>query len=110
MTEYNQLAECLDAKGIGSYYQGPDRFVVSGLNPALPTANCFWVARRGDEWYIGTWLPAIYQVPLGQDICRVCEIVFRSSGVAIYTIDEGLASQLQLRRLTDQEIDLLGLA
>lgn len=110
MTTFTELGDCLQAKGIGSYYQSQDRFVVSSTNPALPSSNCFWVARRHNAWYIGTWLPAIYEVPADENVCKACELVFRSSATAIYTIEASVAELLRLRRLGEEEIQGLQLA
>jgi hypothetical protein len=110
MTEYDDLAKHLKAKGIGTYFQNPDQLVISDQNPAMPSSNCFWVSKREVDWFLGTWLPAIYQVPSDQDICSVCEIVFRSSPSAIYTVNTSVAQRLGLRRLSDEESENLGLA
>ncbi len=110
MSNYLELDRSLKAKGIGCYVQGPDQLVVSDENPAMPSTNTFWVTHKNGHWYIGTWLPAVYLVPTDLKISDVCEIVFRSSPKAIYTIDNALAEQLKLRRLTEQEVDLLGFA
>src|SRR2546425_917097 len=110
MSVYLELEQYLETKGIGSYLQNADQLVVSDDNPAMPSSNSFWVTHKNDAWYIGTWLPALYQVPADQDICHVCEIVFRSSSKAIYTIENALSQRFKLRRLTDQETEKLGLA
>jgi hypothetical protein len=108
MSAYTELAEWLKRKGIGSYLQGPDQLVVSSENPAMPAGNCFWVRRKGGSWYIGTWLPAGYHVTDEQDIHTVCEAVFRSSATAMYKIEPALAGRLGVRRLSDDEMELLG--
>ncbi|SRR6266446_2121528 len=110
MTVYQELAEWLEAQGIASYLQSADQLVISAQNPALPTSNCLWVRKKKDEWYIGTWLPAGYHVPKTQDVGHVCEMVFRSSAQAMYTIDPALARRLELRRLSAEEMEELGLA
>jgi len=110
MSAYHELAECLEAKGIGSHLRSSDQLVVSNENPAMPRSNCFWVTNKYNKWYIGTWLPAVYQVPPEQDICHACEIVFRSSPTAIYRIEKALATSLKLRRLPDKQIEKLGLS
>lgn len=108
MITYQELGKWLQDHGIGSYFQGDDQLILSGQNPALPSSNCLWVQKKGNEWYIGTWLPAAYRVPTTQDIRYVCETVFRSSARAIYTIEQAITEPLNLRRLTDEEMDELG--
>ena len=109
MNTYAELETLLVAKGIGSYHQGPDRLVISNANPALPGSNCFWVTIKAGRWYIGTWLPAVYQVPVDVEISGVCEAVFGSSTQAIYTIDRALADRLGLKRLSVQDLEELAL-
>ena len=108
MNVYHELAQWLHDRGIGSYLQSEDQLVLSSQNPALPSSNCLWVQKKGDEWYIGTWLPAAYHVLKAQDLRQVCELVFRSSAQAMFTVDPALAQRLQLRRLGDEEMEELG--
>jgi hypothetical protein len=110
MSAYHELAEGLRAKGIASHFQNSDQLVVANENPAMPGSNCFWVTNKNDKWYIGTWLPAVYRVPPEQNICHVCETVFRSSPTAIYRSERALAASLKLRRLALKEIEKLGFA
>ena len=88
--------------------QNEDMLVISNRTPALPNSNCFWVSAKEHEWYIGTFLPAVYHVPSGVDIVDTCESIFHSSPTAIYTIDENLAARLGLRCLSDAEAKQLG--
>jgi len=108
MDSYQQLAECLHARGIGSFLRHPDLLVISNQNPAMPVSNSFWVTKKGEEWLIGTWLPAIYEAKPRKRICDICEAVFKSSSTAIYSVEPGLAAKLNLRRLTDSEMEERG--
>jgi hypothetical protein len=107
---YLELQDRLSQKGIGSYFQNEDQLVISNENPAVPSTNSFWVTRKGHGWYLGTWLPAVYEGASDADLSTVCEAVFRSSDTALYTINPDLAKDLHLRRLTIQEVEQLGLA
>jgi hypothetical protein len=106
---YAELAKRLEGKGIGSYFQNSEMLVVSNQNPAMPDSNTFWVTNRGGQWYLSTWMPAVYQVPKDRDVVEICEIVFRSSEKALYTIDAPIALDLNLRLLSDDEATELGL-
>ena len=110
MSIYSELQSNLRRKGIGSYLQNPDQLVVSNQNPAWPDSNCFWVTRRKKIWYVGTWSPAVYEVPLNVDISEVCDAVFHSSTRAIFTVEPALVDQWRLRRLTEEENEQLGFA
>jgi hypothetical protein len=107
MKSYVDLGHWLESKGIGYYFQGSDQMIISDKNPAMPNSSCFWVTLRGDVWYIGTWLPAAYHIPGDQDICEICESIFRSSNTALWTFGNDLVARFDLRRLTDAEIEQL---
>jgi hypothetical protein len=107
MNAYQQLADCLFARGIESYFQNPELLVLSGQNPAMPSSNSFWVTLKGAEWFIGTWLPAVYRAD-AERICDICEAVFKSSPSAIWNVEPDLAAKLNLRRLTPDEMETLG--
>ena len=107
---YEKLAAQLRAIGIATHLQNPDQMVVSNRNPATPTLNCFWVSRRNGVWYIGTFLPAVYEIHPDQDPGQACEAVFKSSQTAIYVVDPELAERLKLRRLDVGELRQKGFA
>lgn len=107
MNSYLELADWLKTKGIGSYMQSADRLVVSNENPARPGRNCFWLTRKGSQWFVGTFLPAGYLVPAAQDIGPLCETVFRSSPSAVYSIDPLIITRYRLLVLTDDEVEAL---
>lgn len=109
MNDYTDVARRLESKGIGNYFQNRDQLVVSNENPPTPASNTFWLTNRRGQWYLGTWLPAVYQVPKDRDVAEICEIVFRSSEKALYVIDAPIAMDLNLRRLSDHEAAELGL-
>jgi predicted ABC-type ATPase len=101
---YDRLRKCLQDKGIGSYFQSFYQLVISDEYTAMPTSNSFWVTRKNNDWYLGTWLPTIYLVPKEQNLCLICERVLRSARTAIYTVDAQLAEEMGLRRLTEGEM------
>jgi len=104
MNAYQQLADCLFARGIESYFQNPELLVLSGQNPAMPSSNSFWVTKKGEEWFIGTWLPTIYKVADEKQLGEICEAVFKSSPTAIYSMAPELAARLNLHRLSNSEM------
>jgi len=108
MESYQQLAQSLHTRGIESFLQNPDLLVISGENPATPRSNIFWVTKKGEEWFVGTWLPAVYKVADEKQLCDVCEVVFNSASTAIYSVEPALAAKLNLRRLTDSEAEEYG--
>ena len=108
MFSYSQLAQSLHDRGIESFFQNPEMLVISNQNPAFPNSNSFWVTKKGEKWFIGTWLPAIYKVADEKQLGEICEAVFKSSPTAIYSVAPELAAQLNLRRLSDSEMEERG--
>jgi hypothetical protein len=107
---YFELEQSLRAKGIGSYFQNENLLVVSNANPAMPDSNSFWITCKAGEWYLGTWLPSVYRIPTTADVPVICEAVFNSAPKAVWELDNRLAAELGLRRLTETEIESLGFA
>jgi hypothetical protein len=104
----HKLGQELQTRGIGSYFQNPETLVVSSQNPALPSSICFWVANDSGTWFIGTYLPAIYEVPLDANIADVCDAVLNSSETAIYTINPELVKRFHLTRISDDQLKEFG--
>ena len=82
--------------------------VVSNENPAWPGSNSFWVTKKDQVWFLGTWAPAIYRIPSNQDVVKICEVVFRSSSRAIYAIEGSMVEEFKLDKLTDEEMESFG--
>jgi len=104
---YDLLIASLKDKGINAFLQEPRQLVVTPNVPYLPSFNSFWLAEFMGNWYLSTWLPAIYLIPKDKDICDVCVSVLRSSREAIYVIDETCADSLRLKRLSQDATELL---
>lgn len=105
MDPYFDLGNSLDQKGIPYYMQNADLLVISASNPGWPGSNCFWVTFKQDACYIGTWLPAVYELAANANVSNVCECILNSSPTAAYLVDTQLAAQLGLRRLSAEEIE-----
>jgi hypothetical protein len=104
---YNELTECLAKKGIFSFFQKPEQLVVSLAFPHLPENNSFWVTHYQSVWYLCTWLPEMYRVPVNQDMCEVCAGILSSSKEAIYRVDDACIVKYQLDHLKPEEADIL---
>jgi hypothetical protein len=78
--------------------------VISNQNPAMPDKNCFWVTLKHDHWFVGTFLPAVYQVADADDIGDICAAVLASSKTALYSLGEDLVARYKLRKLNDEEL------
>ena len=104
---YDKLISCLERKRISAFFQNPSQLVVSAGIPNFPTVNSFWVTQVREQWYLSTWLPAVYRIPKEQNICELCAEVPQSSQTAIYRVEEHHVAKYGLERLSEEEADSL---
>ncbi len=65
--------------------------------------NSVWIAFRAGEWYLSTWTPAIYRVPVGCDLASlICDIVASSESV-IYRVSKRLIDAYGLVEIDPEE-------
>jgi len=60
---YDDVTKALTAESFFTHYrEESDTLVCSSAEwPNVPQqAHSFWVARRGERWYLGTWAPHVY--------------------------------------------------
>ena len=102
---FEKVISDLNKAGVSSYLQGPGQLVVCTTIPNFPTSNSFWVTCRDGVWFISTWLPAIYRIPLTQQIADVCVAVLKSSQTAAYRISDECIRKFALEELNEREAE-----
>jgi hypothetical protein len=104
---YGPLIDALNASAIQTYFQGPDQLVVSrqtGL--VLPNAgNSFWISNLDGKWYLATWVPVCYRVPVESDLVELCRRFMEIGDSAQYTVPSAMVEQFGLIELIDAEVD-----
>ena len=66
-----------------------------------------WVSWK-KQWYVSTWLPALYSVPDEIDIVTLCrECLAADDGGGWYTIPKRIAEKYRLERLDEEEFQRL---
>ena len=106
---YRALISALAERSINAYLQGPDQLVVSTQRgSALPFAgNSFWVSRKGRRWYLCTWGPVCYEVPLQADLSSLCAEFVGHGCCAQTFVPEDLVQRYGLRQVDCDEFDRL---
>jgi hypothetical protein len=71
---YQRLAAALSEDGIRCQFQTRNQLVVSRqVGPIWPDrGNSFWVTPLAGRWYLFTWGPVGYAVPVAGDIAALC--------------------------------------
>ena len=64
-----------------------------------------WITWK-EQWFISTWLPAAYSVPIDIDIVALCrECLGSDDGGGWYTIPERITAKYRLKRLDYEVVD-----
>jgi len=72
---YDKITKTLVSEGFFTCHRADtDTLVCSSAEwPNVPQqAHSFWVARRGNEWFLGTWAPHVYRVPNASTVAALC--------------------------------------
>lgn len=68
--------------------------------------NSFWIAKRGLEWFAGSWTPVIYRIPDGGRVTELClRLLRRRDGRAYFDFDEQVRRDFALIPVSDEEFD-----
>jgi hypothetical protein len=121
MTEnYGALKAALEAAGFHTTFMPittpGDRMVcasrrhTSGTRSGCLGGTSFWVAKRGDEWFVATWFGLPYRVMDEERLVALClELLNRENGKALSEadLDEGLRNRFALVPISPEEFDRL---
>src|SRR5262245_33223188 len=75
ISRLQKLEERLRLRGVSTAIRNDTSTGMRLICLRSPTDGpCFWVhhSQRTNQWYLGTWLPCIYAIPVGTDILNVC--------------------------------------
>ena len=66
--------------------------------------NSFWVAKRGEAWFIATWAPRIYRVQESARLTELCVLLLqREDEQAYFDFDEAVRAEFGLVAARDDE-------
>jgi hypothetical protein len=106
---YASSTQALTAIGFTAQQRLPDQLIVSAQRvPVWPNrGNSFWLSRKGDIWYLATWLPACFRFPPAQDVVALCSACMSFGTSAMYTVPDDITTRFALERISDTELDRL---
>jgi hypothetical protein len=109
LDSYNDLTEALAAAGLTAQRSRPDQLIVSAQQgPVLPNrGNSFWLSQNQGVWYLSTWLPACYRVPVKQDIVRLCVACTAVGTSAMYRVPPEIVARFELQEIDDRQYERL---
>ena len=97
---YDDITKALAAEGFFTYYREDSDTLIcsSGEWPNVPQqAHSFWVARRRDGWFLGTWAPHVYRFEEPSLIPALCLAWLRQHPRrAQWEIDERIGREFRL--------------
>lgn len=68
--------------------------------------NSFWIAKRGFDWFVAGWAPAIYRLPASNRVEELCLCLLRRErGGAYGDFDEKIRQDFALVPVSDEEFD-----
>jgi hypothetical protein len=82
----------------------------NSLNVIRTGANKgLWITLFEKNWYVNTYMQIAYQVPLAQDIERLCAECLNAEKFVNVTIPDYLVEKFSLRLLQLEEFEKLGM-
>jgi hypothetical protein len=105
---YDAVTKALAKLGLVGQMQGEDQLVVSSQEgPVWPNrGDSFWLSCKQGTWYLGTWLPAGYRVPVDQDLVALCSACMGGAS-AMYRVSPEVMQRFELQELTEKEYEQL---
>lgn len=111
--DYAELQQAIESAGFFTTFQPTgDRIVCAshrypeGHERQGLYGNNFWVALRGQEWYVGTYAPSIYRVTFPERLKDLCvHLLQREGGSAYGDLDEDVRRAFGLVEVSDEDFD-----
>ena len=106
---YIALSEALAAAGLTGQRSRPDQLIVSAQQgPVWPNGgNSFWLSQTQGVWYLSTWLPVCYRVPVNQDIVQLCLACMAVGTSAMYRVPPDIVTRFELQEIDDRQYERL---
>jgi hypothetical protein len=106
---YIPLIEALAGAELTGQRNLPDQLIVSTQQGAVwpNPGNSFWLSHRAGLWYLSTWLPMCYRVPVGQDIVKLCRACVAVGTSAIYRVPPEIVARFGLQEIDERQYEEL---
>ena len=69
-----------------------------------PHGRSFWVAKRKDGWYIGTWGPRLYHLSESGRLIELCLGLLKGEGGAIARLDKETCEKFGLSEVPEDSL------
>jgi hypothetical protein len=108
--EYAVVKSAVEAAGYFTSFQPidtpGDRLVCASEGGDWGLGGCsFWVAIRNGRWFIATWTPHIYEIPIADDVSRLVIDVLANNHRRCYEIDRNIRERFGLTEVADDMFD-----
>jgi hypothetical protein len=106
---YNSLTEALAAAGLTAVRNRPDQLVVSAQQGSVwpNRGNSFWLSHNQGIWYLSTWLPACYRIPVDQNVVALCSACMAVGTSAMYRVPPDIIVRFELQEIDDRHYERL---
>jgi hypothetical protein len=105
---YEDVTKALPTEGFVTHHrEDTDTLICSSAQwPNVPQqAHSFWVARRHDGWYLGTWAPHVYRFADPSNVPALCLAWLRqNSRRAQWDVDESIRREFQLSEINADDL------
>jgi hypothetical protein len=109
--EYAELQVKVERAGFFTTFREPDDRIVlashcytSGPRQGNFGGNSFWVAKRGENWFIATWGPRFYRVMEPARLVDLCiRLLSRDPGSAYAAFAKAIQSEFGLVEIDENE-------
>lgn len=105
----NTITDSLRSVGISCDERGTGRFIISSqTGPIFPNGgNSFWLLFKDGAWYLSTWLPVSYRIPVTQDVIALCSACMKAVSSAMYFVPDEISERFGLEMIPDEDLELL---
>jgi hypothetical protein len=107
--EFDDVINALHARGISAYFSAPWSVVVSKQKgPPWPDAgNSFSICKVAGRWYVCTWAPNYYLVPVESSVLEVSAAFVDVGTRAQFVMEDDLMKKFSLQHIDDGEFKRL---
>lgn len=105
---YDSMTKALVKVGLVCQMLNENQLIVSlQQGPVWPNrGNSFWVSRKQGDWYLSTWLPVGYRLPVDQDVVALC-LACMGGDSAMYRVPAEVIARFKLQELDEKEYECL---
>jgi hypothetical protein len=104
---YDDITNAVAFEGFFTHYREDNDTLIcsSSAWPNVPQeAHSFWVARRGEGWYLGTWAPHVYRFGDASSVPALCIAWLHQHATCAGDVDESMRREFQLSEIDAEDL------